>query len=415
MRETAFHQPDTEAMERLLVAHSCDRAGVVLRLAWRAGLTRDEIASLDWERVDIAAALLRLGEREVPMEEETARCLGQWRLAQEGGETKVMPVAPQSVSRIARRALDAAGQTRVRLLDLRLDFVRRQMEVHDWPYVLRISGFSVTTYRLVLARFRQTGRPAARHGGETDELKLWKALQAERGTPAGIALWLAQHPGLTAQEIVALTWNEVDLAAGVLRLADGERPLTQATRSVLAAEKARRAPEDDPHVLLTPRTRKPMGTARLSALVRDALIRGGLEDLSLSDMRRGSERKTARQRILDFARDRGSVTRGDVTALLGVTESAAHRRLAELVRGGALVRVNARYYLPGTVVPAGEQEQAVLDFIARYGTAYRQDVAELLHIGPRPAARILNRMVESGELVRPDRSRRYMLPKRENS
>ena len=300
----------------------------------------------------------------------------------------------------------------MRLLDLRVDFVRRLLQTHDWPYVLRVSGFSVTTYRLIISRFKENDSPTepVRQDGESDELKLWKIMQAERETPAGIALWLSQHLGLQAAEIVALTWDEVDFDAGVVRLADRTAPLTQSVRAVLSEEKARRAPEDDPHVLLSPRTRRPIDSARLSTLVRGALIRGGIENRSLTDMQRNVSREKASRAILDFVRKNGSITRGDVTRLLDLPESTAYNRLLTLVEDEALVRINSRYYLPGSVVPPERQAEAIKEYIAQYGAAYRQDIAELLHIGLRPTARILNRMVESGELVRLRQSRRYTLP-----
>ncbi len=396
-------------MERLLAAHPCDRAGVLLRLAWRAGLTRNEIVSLAWEQTDLSAALLRMPEREIPLDEETVFCLDRWRTAQ-GKEKRVMPIAPQSVSRLARQMLDEEGQTQVRLIDLRLDFVRRLLREHDWPYVLRVSGFSVTTYRLVLAQLAGCGASAGESGysAEEEELRLWKVLQTERGTPAGIALRLSRDLGMRAEEITSMTWDEVDLESGVLHLARGDVPMTQSARSVLASEKSLRLPEDDPHVLLSPRARKPMDAARLSTLVRGALIRGDLEDRSLSDIRGRSEREEAQRRILEYVREHGVIMRSDVTKLLDVSDNKAHERLRELVESGELTRVKARYYLCGTVVPAERQTEAVLDYIARYGTAYRQDIAELLHIAPRQAARVLKRMVDEGLLVRPEGSRRYM-------
>ena len=78
MREIAFHQPDTAAMERLLAAHPEDRAGVVLRLAWLVGLTRDEIVSLVWDNVAFDAGVVRIAGREAPLDVETARCLRAW-------------------------------------------------------------------------------------------------------------------------------------------------------------------------------------------------------------------------------------------------------------------------------------------------------------------------------------------------
>ena len=65
-------------LEKLLAAEPCSGAGVILRLAWRAGLMRDEIHALQWEQVDFERALLRLPGRDVPMDEDLARCLRQW-------------------------------------------------------------------------------------------------------------------------------------------------------------------------------------------------------------------------------------------------------------------------------------------------------------------------------------------------
>lgn len=46
---------------------------------------------------------------------------------------------------------------------------------------MRVSGFSLTTYRLVLSRFRDGAGPAApaEPEDEGDELKLWKVMQAD--------------------------------------------------------------------------------------------------------------------------------------------------------------------------------------------------------------------------------------------
>ena len=41
-----FKRPDATAMERVLARHPADPEGAVLRLAWQAGLSREEIAGL---------------------------------------------------------------------------------------------------------------------------------------------------------------------------------------------------------------------------------------------------------------------------------------------------------------------------------------------------------------------------------
>ena len=414
MRNTHFRQPNTEAMKGLLAAHHNDRVGVILHLAWLAGLTRDEIVGLRWTQIDAEGAVIRLSDREVPLDAALLRCLREWRIVQGDASARVVDIAPQSVSRLVRHALDEVGQTGVRLLDLHIDFVRRQLQDHDWPYVLRITGFSLTTYRLLFAEFKEFEQPAKPRGSALDdELGLYRLMQWERESPAGIALWLSQHLGLYVREIVALTWDDVDFDAGTLRTARGDVPMSDSLRQVLLEERNRRKTGDDPHVILTPRTRKPMDAARLSTLVRETLIRGGIEDRSLADMKRSVRREEAEQLILDFARANGSVTRGDVTRMLEQSESTSYNRLLELVESGELVRINSRYYLPGTVVPPEQHAEAIKAYIAENRVAYRKDIAELLHIGVRPAAHILNTMAEDGELVLLRRSRCYMLPQDE--
>lgn len=420
MQPDKFHKPEAEAMERLLQNNRNNPTGVILRLAWREGLTRAEISGLTWERVDFSAMCLRLPDREIPLEEETASCLRERRELYEDcspyvaiSEKRKERLAPPSISRLARTALDSAGQNDVRLIDLRLDFVRRQMEEHDWPYVLRVSGLSVTTYRTELARLRENEPPTEPPDmdDENNEFKLWKIMQAEKASPAGIALWLSQQAGLRGSEIAALIWDQIDWSEGVAMLASRRVPLTQGVLRVLSEEKARRAAEDDPHVLLTPRTRKPMTLARLSTLVRTALVRGGIDDLTMADFRRQTEWDRENKMLLDYAHENGSVARGEVQTMLGLTASAAYDRLIKLVESGDLVRINTRYYPAAQAILPEHQEEEILRYIAKNGAASREDVAQLLHIGKNPAGRILKRMAARGELVLQRSAKLYTLPR----
>lgn len=407
-------------MERLLARHRCDPTGVILRLAWFAGLTREEIGGLMWEQVGFEDKLLHLPDRTVPLEPELAVCLHEWQvLYGECGPYVVIsekfrkPLAPESISRLARFALSAEGQDKVRLLDLRYDFVLRKLEAYDWPYVLRISGLSVTTYRNCLAHLVAGKTPAQPTPRDTDseEFQLWQILQAEKTSPAGIALWLSTQIGLQAGEIVALTWERVDFGANRLRLEGRDVPMTLAVSRILLEERQRRAPEDDPHVVLSPRTRKPLTVARLSTMTRTILIRGGMEDQSLRYLRRDDAQENERNRLLQYARERGSISRGEAMELLGLTGGVAYNRLNTLAFDGELVRINSRYYPVGSVIAPEQQAAAIRSYIAEAGSAYCQDIARMLHIGKRTTARILKRMVDRGELVLLRREKRYQLPK----
>ena len=79
MREYVVNRPDAGAMRTLLERES-DPEGVIVRLAWLAGLSRDEIAALCWEQVSFMDERLELPDRTIPMTEQLRGYL--WRLYQ---------------------------------------------------------------------------------------------------------------------------------------------------------------------------------------------------------------------------------------------------------------------------------------------------------------------------------------------
>ena len=62
MQEYVVNRPDEGAMRRALTANGLNAAGAILRLAWQAGLQREEIEGLTWEQVDFLDQKLVLPE-----------------------------------------------------------------------------------------------------------------------------------------------------------------------------------------------------------------------------------------------------------------------------------------------------------------------------------------------------------------
>lgn len=419
VREYVVNRPEETAMRRILEQEQTCPEGLVLRLAWLQGLSRDEIAGLTWSQVSFLDDRLELPDRMVPLDPEMRECL--WKLHEAYGEKTPYvvlssrartPMQPESISRLARQALDRGGQTKVRLMDLRHDWIIRQLETQDWPTVARISGVEVPALQVRFAGYvpekRHTAWAGRKSAPQVDEFKLWKVLQAERNTPAGLALWLAWQMGLQAQEIVSLVWDQIDFARNLIKLPDREIPLTNAVRRLLEDIQRRRVPEDDPHVLLTEQSRRPVDLPRLSRMTRAALIRGGMEHILLRDLRKNEDRESGDSRILEKVLEEGPVSRGDVMDLLGLSKTAAHARLRRLTEQKKLVRVGGKYYLPGTVVPPERHLAVIRAYLERAGFAYRQDIAELLHIQPKQCTLVLRRLVEVGELVQS--GQKYALP-----
>lgn len=75
MREYVVNRPDEAAMRRALEAEPASPEGVILRLAWQQGLSRDEISALTWEQVSFLDERLELPDRMVPLDPEVRACL----------------------------------------------------------------------------------------------------------------------------------------------------------------------------------------------------------------------------------------------------------------------------------------------------------------------------------------------------
>ena len=237
MQSYTLNRPDGALLCRVLEQHTNDAAGAILRLAWMAGLMRDEIQHLTWAQVDLLGEQLLLPDRAVPLAPELAAWLEALRRERNGSSERVVlsdrdqqPLAAQSISRLARAALDAGDLKAVRLIDLRHDYVLRQLERHDWQYVSRITGLEAAAMNVHFAAYltekKVSTRIRRKAAPQIDEFALWKLLQAEQDTPAGAALWLTWQLGLQVEEIASLRWDQVDLQKERLILPDRQVRLT---------------------------------------------------------------------------------------------------------------------------------------------------------------------------------------------
>ncbi|MFR6039959.1 MAG: tyrosine-type recombinase/integrase [Dysosmobacter welbionis] len=327
MSKVTMRRPDARAMAQLLAEQTQTAAGLILRLAWRQGLTREEIQRLTWNDVDFSAHQLRLPDRTIPLETETEDCLRRQAERPDPptpfvvvSDRRRQQMPPESISRLARKTLDRAGLGGISLMDLRHDFIIRHLESHDWPYVARISGIAVPTLYAVFSDYLPEGRQKdSLPRQEVDGFLMWKLLQAEGSSPVGLALWMGWKLGMQVREMTALTWDQVDLDRGLVRLPDRDLALGVTLRRLLRAAAGRRRPGEDPHVLLTPNSRRPLDQPRLSKMVRTALIRGGMEHISLGDLCREERRENEDARLLAYAAEKGTISRSEAMSLLGLS------------------------------------------------------------------------------------------------
>jgi hypothetical protein len=215
--KVTMRRPDARAMAQLLAEQTQTAAGLILRLAWRQGLTREEIQRLTWNDVDFSAHQLRLPDRTIPLETETEDCLRRQAERPDPptpfvvvSDRRRQQMPPESISRLARKTLDRAGLGGISLMDLRHDFIIRHLESHDWPYVARISGIAVPTLYAVFSDYLPEGRQKdSRPRREVDGFLMWKLLQAEGSSPVGLALWMGWKLGMQVREMTKWIWTGV--------------------------------------------------------------------------------------------------------------------------------------------------------------------------------------------------------------
>lgn len=410
MAEYIVNRPDEGAMERILQSNRDNAVGAILRLAWQAGLLREEIQTLTWAQIDFQDRRIVLPDREVPLEEELAAWLEELRRERNRTSEAVVlsdrdrkPLTPQSISRLVRGALDKEGQTAVRLIDLRHDYVLRQLARHDWQYVSRVTGMEAAALSAHFGAHTEEKHVSTRvrreEGAHIDEFALWKLLQAEKTSAAGVTLWLTWQMGLRLEEIVSLTWDQVDLEGEVLRLPTRTVAMTSGVLGVLR-QLREQAPPEQSAVVTAPRSGRALDRTRLSKMTRAALVRGGMDDVTLRDLRVDCEiRVGGENQVISWVRRRQYITRNQAMELLGVSRTTAYNRLKQMVQRGKLTQIGTRYYLFGQVVPPEEQSQVILEYLTQEGFAYRQDIARLLHVDARQCRPILRRMVENGQIV----------------
>lgn len=384
-----------ERMEAVFAAAE-PPAETILRLARQAGLRRREIQTLTWGQVDLVEWKLYLPDRTVPIELDLAMHLLPLAEGKAPGDSVAASrrsgeaLTAQTISHLARAALTAAGEAEVCLADLRNAYAAERLNAgEDWQSVSRLTGMRAAALRAlgeeVTTRSRRAAPPAVK-GAALEDL-----IRAEGNSPAGLAIALAWRCGLGLEEIAALRWSQVGEEEIVLPgrgagLDAGTRQLLQSLR-----------PAEDSFVLST-RTGKSYDLSRLSRLVRTALVRHGLDDVTLRDLRHLRGTEDVESVLLHLAASREGVSLREAQETLGGADTALRRSFKRLTAQEKLVRVGLRYYLPAAVVPPQEQEAAVLDHLRREGFAYRQDIARLLRISPAQCRGVLGRLTAAGKI-----------------
>lgn len=412
MADYIINRPTPQGLETLLTAHTYDAVGRIVRLALWAGLMRKELVALQWS--DVHPDHLEVEGRQVPLTPALAdyftHCPGQRHAHVVVSSRNQTALSPQSASHMARQALNNAGESAVRLADLRSEYIITSLQTQPWEAVCRDCGLDYTTLRQNFGAYlpeKISLLEQPKQATTLDPAQIQAILDQHTDPSITLAMALAWHMGITLQEMLPLTWQALDLDAGTLTLARGTVPLAPWVRDYLYS-----IPTQPPQrrLLVGPKSGNPLLPERVSRLVRQVMLRHGIHHVTLRDLVADyHQRQNGSEQILAYLQHQQKATTAQLVQALGLEQGSVYKQLLRLCQQGQVVKVGALYYLPQTVVPPAQHRPTIEAHLALYGRLYRKDAVELLGITPNQASVLLKKWVGEGWLAQEKQS--YVAPK----
>ncbi|MFB0920444.1 MAG: hypothetical protein QMB62_06130 [Oscillospiraceae bacterium] len=446
-----FNRPDDSAMQLLLSHEDCSPAGTILRLAWFCGLLRNEITFLLWEQINFTAGELVLPDRRIPLTDQMLSYLS--RLHEQNSQysqhvlisgRKTAPMAEQSVSAIARKALDTYGQNNVRLNDLRIDFIIRALGNNSWEQVSYISGVDLPTLQEHYLPY--AGEGAARESEKaeiTQEVRdaLTGFLKKEGFSMVGLSVRFVWQLGIPVPSLPLLSWQHIDFENAMAVFEDRSVAIPGDFIQILRNVKCSRN-SAYPNIILNETRQNPTDAFFIQKAVQQALIRSGIMGITLPDLQndywrlhaselRGLLRRApelsvefysvpknisleltrpSEDTLIEFLRTNVSADREALKSALSLSEPETGLLLRRALSAGKIVRVGFRYYLPDSVVHRENQKAVILQYVALHQPVTSSELSVLLGFQERRQIYwAINPLLKSGELVRIGRNK-YRMP-----
>lgn len=406
---TVLNRPDPDAMNELLNYCYDSMVGVALRLAWYMGLIASEIANVKWEAFDWQKSELHVGNRTIPVSREQLYFFDAIYHEREAKPTDYVvvssntrrPVTRQSISRAAREAMDSYNMTSVRLVDLRHDFILRQLEQKDWSTVSRIAGVELRTLKECYDFNPESGKSL--HKVESEDLEVDKKIDAiiDRRTmsPAETAIMLSWYVGLSREEIVALTWDKVDLDKGMISGHMGDH--SKRAVNYLMELKKRHPKCLDCNVIVGKRTEQEIDPDLLSKQVKALLVRSGIDHLTLRSLCRNDRVVNPREEEIAaiLVRERSALME-ELQLQLGANAKIIRSSLHRMMEAGRVTKIGRRYYLSEETVSKDTYRELLTQYLLEHEKARRGELATLLNLNPKQCLHALEGFIRDGWLIR---------------
>jgi len=277
---------DRAKLEAFLARDTEGQGSLVLLLAWDAGLSATEIATLHWDDVDMDANVIRVGGRTVSMSERLhAQLNTQPRLGPFIFTQKPKSIAPpprMRISRRAREALNSAGMQEVNLSDLQHDFIMKTLEEKSIFDASREAGIEVASLQEFCKRSRNETPTRKRTSGWWDKADLEAALEQEGDSLDSRIIWLSWQGNLLVKEMAAMRWSDIDLEKREWSVGSVRKPIPGDLADKMGGWDR---PEENGLILKGARSGKPLAISYINRRSGEFLVRHGLEHVLVSSLR----------------------------------------------------------------------------------------------------------------------------------
>ena len=413
MLEHNNYKIDEELICALMEEHGKDSLGALLALVWKAGLRLSEARMLCWSQIDVEKAQITLDDRTIPIDRELVDYLMRWKEAQLHDLVVTSPTAANAVSEdrwshLLKEMLEDVGLPTVTSTVLREDYVRKQLRKYPPEEVRRIADVPFATINRLAAL-----EPAhVKNTVEKENERFNEILVKNSDTDAGLILILANKIGLNGDKIAHLTWGQIDSDRMLLRLENKELRVPDEWMSHLSKIRDSLHASDDQYVIRTNGENGPASIQYINNTARAFLYQNCFDTMFLGSLCRDGMNREERERILQYAREKGTISKEEVQKLLGGSEWDAYSRARDLVDAGKLVLHKGIYYPAENIAGEEERPQAVLNHIEEYGPVTEKDISIFLRIDKSSAARLLSQMERNGQLAFIRKGHKYTIMNR---
>lgn len=280
-----------EKMHEMLARIDDDTRQAVVRLAWQAGLTAEEIGRLKWSDVNFTSDTIRIGNRTIPMAHDLSEFLSQ--MNQRGPfviysrKDAHSPSSRNNITLKSREAFRVMGLNDMTLKTLKYDFIVRSIEMMPIEDVSRITGITRQYLREMYKAY--TGSALPDHPRAKPELffdkdKILAAAEREKYSIDSTALLLSMMGGLTMEEMSELEWNNVNFLSSEICIKNITFLISQYLTEYLKELKIRSS-SSSPYVLHGVISDNKLDPVFIKKHVRQFLIRNHMEVIDLSVLR----------------------------------------------------------------------------------------------------------------------------------